>query len=177
MDPVTDAQSSHLESVPPVGAQRAPITDLVEGLWFTRLVLLGKNPDERTWALGEAKRLLGASPPSGSRDDGLHAIEAARAGDADARQQLGDSLLHVRWMLERARDAAPLAEPATAAKKPRRQRKPSLARLAAKAKQLGVAVTIESTGAVTLRADSGSTAPVDSPEAELQKWKAKRHAH
>lgn len=49
-------------------------------------------------------------------------------------------------------------------KRPRRRRRPSFARLAAKAKQLGLAVTIEPNGAVTLRADNSapSNAAADS---------------
>ena len=41
-----------------------------------------QNPDEKTWAIDEAERLLRALPPSGSRDDGLNTINSARAGDA-----------------------------------------------------------------------------------------------
>ena len=58
----------------------------------------------------------------------------------------------------------------------RRQRKPSIARLVARAKQLGVDVTIEPNGAATFRTGSSPSATVDSPEAELEKWIAK-HAH
>ena len=58
----------------------------------------------------------------------------------------------------------------------RRQRKLSLARLVAKAKQLGVDVTVEPNGAATFRTGSSASVAVDSPEAELEKWIAK-HAH
>ena len=60
--------------------------------------------------------------------------------------------------------------------KPRRQRKPSLARLVAKAKKLGVDVTIEPDGAATFRTGAPASAAADSPQAELDKWIAK-HAH
>jgi hypothetical protein len=56
-------------------------------------------------------------------------------------------------------------------RKPRRQRKPSLARLVAKAKQLGVDVTIEPNGAATFRTGG---APVDKPQTEVDEWIAKR---
>src|SRR5262249_526176 len=57
----------------------------------------------------------------------------------------------------------------------RRQRKPSLARLVAKAKQLGIAVTVEPNGAVPFHTGTAS-APVDKPQTELDEWIAK-HAH
>ena len=70
------------------------------------------------------------------------------------------------------RRAAPIADPAPA--KPRGQRRPSLARLLTKAKQLGVDVTIEPDG--TFRTGTPASATADSPQAELDKWIAK-HAH
>ena len=60
--------------------------------------------------------------------------------------------------------------------KPPRQRKPTLARLVAKAKQLGVDVTIEPNGAATFRTGSSAIAAVDKPQTELDEWIAK-HAH
>lgn len=60
--------------------------------------------------------------------------------------------------------------------KPRRQRKLTLARLVAKAKQLGVDVTIEPNGAATFRTGSTTTATVDKSQTELDEWIAK-HAH
>jgi hypothetical protein len=57
----------------------------------------------------------------------------------------------------------------------RRRRKPSLDRLVAKAKQLGVDVTVEPNGTVTFRTGTASAA-VDKPQAELAEWIAK-HAH
>ena len=111
------------------GSQNAPVTDRrVEDPWFARLLLIGKNPDERTWAIDEAERLLRALPPSFSRDDGLAVINAARAGDADACQQLADSLFQVRLRLERARARGqppavlPAAEPVPEPKKPKPRR-------------------------------------------------------
>jgi hypothetical protein len=60
--------------------------------------------------------------------------------------------------------------------KPRRQRKPSLTRFLAKAKQLGVDVTIEPTGAVTFRTGNSASAPSDSPQNEVDEW-ISTHAH
>ena len=60
--------------------------------------------------------------------------------------------------------------------KPRRQRKPSLTRLVAKAKKLGVDVTIDPDGAATFRTGNAASATADSPQAELDEWIAK-HAH
>lgn len=68
---------------------------------------------------------------------------------------------------------APGMPAARAVKRPR-QRKPSIDRLAAKAKKLGVALTIEPNGAVTVRADN--SAPNDKTQSELDEWIA-RHAH
>jgi hypothetical protein len=143
------------------------MTDVVEGIWFAHLLLTGANPDERAWAIDEAERLLRDLPPSGSRDDALDVVEAARGGDVDARRQLAISLNHLRWLLERARDTP------TTATKPRNPRKPTLARLVAKAKQLGVDVTVESNGTATFRTGS---APVDKSQTEVDEWIAK-HAH
>jgi hypothetical protein len=56
-----------------------------------------------------------------------------------------------------------------------RQRKPSLARLVAKAKQLGVDVTIEPDGTATFRTGTVATDASD-PETELKNWIAS-HAH
>ena len=56
-----------------------------------------------------------------------------------------------------------------------RQRKPSLTRLLAKAKELGVDVTVEPDGTATFRT-GGSTTDTSDPEIELKKWIAK-HAH
>src|SRR4029453_7647335 len=66
--------------------------------------------------------------------------------------------------------AVPMPQP-----KPRRQRKPTLARLVAKAKQLGIDVTVEPNGAVTFRTGTASS-PVDKPQTDLAEWIAK-HAH
>jgi hypothetical protein len=59
--------------------------------------------------------------------------------------------------------------------KPQKQSKPSLARLVAKAKQLGIDVTVEPNGAATFHTGTAS-APVDKPQTELDEWIAK-HAH
>lgn len=64
----------------------------------------------------------------------------------------------------------PKADPSPA--KPRRQRKPSTARLIAKAKELGVDVTVEPDGTATFRTGSAATDTSD-PEIELKKWIAK----
>jgi hypothetical protein len=65
------------------------------------------------------------------------------------------------------------APPAKAVRKPH---KPSLARLVAKAKQLGVDVTVEPDGAVTFRTGTVST-PDDKPQTDLAEWIARQHAH
>jgi hypothetical protein len=70
----------------------------------------------------------------------------------------------------------PPAAPAPQAK-PRKPKKPTLARLVAKAKQLGVDVTIEPDGAATFRTGSSTTAAADeSPQTDVDEWIAK-HAH
>jgi hypothetical protein len=150
--------------------KRSPMTDIVERMWFAHLLLTGAaSPDERAWAIDEAERLLRDLPPSGTRDDALDVVEAARGGDVDARRLLASNLDHLRWLLERARDTP------TTATKPRGSHKPSLARLVAKAKQLGVDVTVEPNGTATFRTGTVS-APVDKPQTEVDEWIAK-HAH
>jgi hypothetical protein len=49
----------------------------------------------------------------------------------------------------------------------RKPRKPSLTRLAAKAKKLGVAITLETDGAVTVRADNTTDSAINEWDAEL----------
>jgi hypothetical protein len=52
--------------------------------------------------------------------------------------------------------------PTTApAPKPKKPRRPSLTRLAAKAKKLGVAITLEPSGAVTVRADNTANSAIN----------------
>jgi len=142
------------------------MTDVVESIWFAHLLLTGTNPDERAWAIDEAERLLRDLPPSGSRDDALDVVEAARGGDMDARHQLANNLDLLRSLIERA-------EAPTTSTKPRGSHKPSLARLVAKAKQLGIDVTVEPNGAATFHTGS---APVDKSQTEVDEWIAK-HAH
>jgi hypothetical protein len=140
----------------------------VERMWFAHLLLTrSTSPDERAWAIDEAERLLRDLPPSGSCDDGLDVVGAARAGDVDARRQLANSLNHVRWQLERARES----------RRPRKPHKASLARLVDKAKQLGVDVTVESNGTATFRTGSSASSSVDKPQTELDEWIAKQNAH
>jgi hypothetical protein len=80
------------------------------------------------------------------------------------------------WRAEWVRALGALKpRPNPAPPKPRRPRKPSLARLIAKAKELGVDVTIGPDGAVTFRTGSAATVESD-PETELKKWIAS-HAH
>jgi hypothetical protein len=64
---------------------------------------------------------------------------------------------------------------AEAAKKQKRQQK-SLAQHIAKAKELGVDVTVEPNGTATFRTGSSVSAPVDKSQTELDEWIAK-HAH
>jgi hypothetical protein len=141
------------------------MTDAIPGIWFG--LLTGRNPDQSR-AIDEVERLLRGAPPSAWRDHGLDVIEAARANDADAQRQLADSLAEVYCRLPRAKTP-------TRAPKPPRQRKPSLARLVAKAKQLGVDVTIEPDGAATFRTGS-STMTTAEGNSEVDEWIAK-HAH
>jgi hypothetical protein len=147
------------------------MTDAIQNLWFAHLLLTApQSPDDTAWAIDEAERLLRDLPPSGTRDVGLEVVEAARGGDVDARRHLAESLYHARWLLERARE-----KKLTAAKL-RSQRKRSLDRVFAKAKQLGVDVTVdEPNGTATFRTGTASAA-VDKPQADLAEWIAK-HAH
>ena len=62
-------------------------------------------------------------------------------------------------------DAVRWAPPPAA--KPRRRRQPSFARLAAKAKALGVVITLEPNGAVTVRADNTADPAINEWDAEL----------
>jgi hypothetical protein len=150
------------------GESEAHRTD-VERMWLAHLLLTGANPDERAWAIDEAEQLLRDLPPSGTRDDALDMVEPARGGDVEARRLLASFLDNLRWLMERARVAP------TTATKPRNQRKPTLARLVAKAKQLGVDVTVEPNGTTTFRTGTASAA-VDKSQTELDEWIAK-HAH
>ena len=151
------------------------MTDVVERLWFAHLELTGanSNPDERAWAIDDAERLLRGQPPSCFRDDALDVVEAARGGDADARRQLANNLDNVRWLLERAREKKLTA---TKLRSQRKQALDKLDKLVAKAKQLGVDVTVDPNGAATLRTSSSASAPVDNPQTEIDEWIAK-HAH
>jgi hypothetical protein len=72
----------------------------------------------------------------------------------------------------RAAFAAPGGFKPPAPAKPRRQRKPTLASLIAKAKQLGVDMTVEPSGAGTFRTGSAAV-DASNPEIELKKWVAK----
>jgi hypothetical protein len=111
------------------------MADIIDELWLAHAVLTGaKTLDERASAIDEAERLLRELPPSGSRDDGLEEVEAARYGDPEARRQLAISLKHARWRLEAAR------EKKLAATKPR-QRKPSIRKMIAAAERDGRNVT------------------------------------
>ena len=78
------------------------MTKVVEDLWFAHLLLTGAPPYES--AIDQAERLLRDLPPSGSRDDGLEVVEAARRGDVEARHDLANSLKQARWPLERAEE-------------------------------------------------------------------------
>jgi hypothetical protein len=67
------------------------------------------------------------------------------------------------------------AEAARAARDSEKQKRQSLARFIAKAKQLSIDVTVEPNGAVTFHTGTVST-PVDKSQTELDEWIAK-HAH
>ncbi len=56
---------------------------------------------------------------------------------------------------------------------PRKPRRPSLTRLAAKAKALGIALTLEPDGGVTVRADSSASGEESTPS-PYDEWMAKR---
>lgn len=88
-------------------------------------------------------------------------VASVRNGDPSAREEL-EIVLEI---LSNRQDQP----------KPQKPQKPSLARLVAKAKQLGVDVIIEASGAATFRTGTVS-APVDKPQTELDEWIAK-HAH
>jgi hypothetical protein len=87
-------------------------------------------------------------------------VASVRNGDPSAREEL-EIILEIL----NSRQDQP--------KQPRDPRKPSLARLVAKAKQLGVDVTVEPNGTATFRTGNSASAPVDKPQAELDKWIAK----
>jgi hypothetical protein len=75
-----------------------------------------------------------------------------------------------------ARAEAAKRSHANDSEKQKRPRKSSLSRLVAKAKQLGVDVTVEPDGTATFRTGSSASAPVDKPQTEVDEWIAK-HAH
>jgi hypothetical protein len=78
------------------------------------------------------------------------------------------------WLAEGEARAEAAKARAEATKKQKRQQK-SLDSHVAKAKQLGVDVTVEPNGTATFHTGTAG-APVDKPQAELDKWIAK-HAH
>jgi hypothetical protein len=90
-------------------------------------------------------------------------VASVRNGDPSAREEL-EIILEI---LSNRQDQP---------KQPRDPRKPSLARLVAKAKQLGVDLTVEPNGAATLRTGSTTTAADENPQTELDEWISK-HAH
>jgi hypothetical protein len=91
-------------------------------------------------------------------------VPAVRSGDPDAREEL----VIVLQILSDRQD------------QPKPQKQPSfdrlVARAVAKAKKLGVDVTVEPDGTATFRTGSSASAPVDKPQTELDEWIAK-HAH
>jgi len=80
-------------------------------------------------------------------------------------------------MLAENEARAEAAKAAREAKKRERQREQMLARHVAKAKQLGIDVTVEPDGAVTFHTSSSASAPGDKPQTDLAEWIAKQHAH
>jgi hypothetical protein len=90
-------------------------------------------------------------------------VPAVRGGDLDAREEL----MIVLQILSDRQDQP----------KPQKQPSPDrlVAKAVAKAKQLGVDVTVEPNGAATFHTGTAS-APVDKPQTELDEWITK-HAH
>jgi hypothetical protein len=93
----------------------------------------------------------------------LAALSPAERRELDAMLAEGEA---------RAEEAKARAE---AAKKQKHQQK-SLDSLVAKAKQLGVTVTVEPNGAVTFHTGSSASTPADKSQTEVDEWIAK-HAH
>ena len=93
-------------------------------------------------------------------------VALMRNGDLDAREELEIviGILSDRQIQAESRRS-----------KPRGSHKPSFASLVAKAKQLGVDLTVEPNGTATFRTGTVSAA-VDSPQTEVDEWIAK-HAH
>jgi hypothetical protein len=146
------------------------MTDVVERMWFAHLLLTSANPDKRwtsanpdeRWAIDEAERLLHDLPPSGTRDDALDMVEPARGGDVEARRLLASFLDHLRWLMERARDAP------TTATKPRSERKPSVRKLIKQAEESGKQVTSVTTpDGVTLKFGEREAGTTDNPWDEV----------
>lgn len=106
---------------------------------------------------GAAREYARIAMPELSPDLAAQAERALGFGDSMALDDLAITL--------------PAPEPRS-----RRRRKPSLARLIAKAKRFGVDVTIEPNGAATFRTGASASAAVDSPQTELDEWIG-RHAH
>jgi hypothetical protein len=90
-------------------------------------------------------------------------VEAHRDPTLEFWDQYDACMRQSYW--DRFNDGLSTQEPQPQPQTKRRQRKPSLARLAAKAKQLGVDVTIESNGAVTFHTGSSATA-----ETTINEW-------
>ena len=87
-------------------------------------------------------------------------MDAHQSGD---HKRLASLLEARRRALQSRRASGALGPPPHP--QPQRQRKPSLARLVAKAKQLGVDVTVEPNGTVTFRTGSSATA-----ESMINEW-------
>lgn len=128
--------------------------------WMAQLLKLGED--------AAAFELIGQIPARGNAlvQRAHDLVASVRNGDPDAREEL-------QIILEILSDRQ---DQPKSQKQPRGSHKPSLARLVAKAKQLGVDVTVEPNGAATFRTGNPASAAVDSPQAELDKWIAK-HAH
>jgi hypothetical protein len=135
------------------------MTDIATGLHMAADYLAGARfvPSEADEAREYAAPAMAELPP----DLAALVDEALSAGDWNVLDQIARAF---------EPPAVPMPQP-----KPRRPRKPSLARLVAKAKELGVDVTVEPNGTVTFRTGTASAA-VDKSETDLAEWIAK-HAH
>jgi hypothetical protein len=142
------------------GKGKAHMTDVGHDPWWTaQLLKLGEDAA----AFERIEQIPARGNALVQRAHDL--VASVRNGDPFAREEL-------EIILEILSDRQDRPKPQ---KLPRGSHKPSLARLVAKAKQLGVDVTVEPNGTTTFRTGTASAA-VDKPQTELDEWIAK-HAH